>query len=238
MPTQQKQKFVKPGTSARIPPLGDEKPAIRYLKIKSIKDDVIRLENGLKEIEDDRTFITKAMIAGLQVPKSINSTFSRIQGRIYDIEKEIEFDDTTQDKSATIIQTNFRKFSTEAHFGVIKSAIQNTARRDCSPFHQILLAFLLSYSKKDDHFKIQSNRRMIGKSRAILRYWRVYSTESHSISRQQKSKIVELQNNWVMRRIEVFIRKWHEISFSKHSRKNLKKLQEKNYGRWKTTYVK
>ena len=86
------------------------------------------LEGPLSDIENDTTFIANAMAAALQVPKAIENTFNRIHGRIYDIQREIEYSSNTMDKEAEIVQKTFRGFSKKKHFEKIQNAIHRTRK--------------------------------------------------------------------------------------------------------------
>ena len=161
--------FVKPGVSASIPTEQHNSHAIRYVQANLIKKNIMSLEGPLSDIENDTTFIANAMAAALQVPKAIENTFNRIHGRIYDIQREIEYSSNTMDKEAEIVQKTFRGFSKKKHYEKIQNAIHRTMRRDCATIHECLLGFLLSYEKTDDHLRLLMNRRFLVRNRHALK---------------------------------------------------------------------
>jgi hypothetical protein len=118
------------------------------------------------------------MDAALQVPKAIDLTFGRIHGRIYDIQREIEYSANNLDAVAAKIQRNFRAFRERRHYAVVRAAMHRTVRRDCAAIHECLLGFLLSYAKGDDHFRMLLNRRFLVRGRNALKYWRQWCIES------------------------------------------------------------
>ncbi|KAK8887275.1 hypothetical protein M9Y10_038313 [Tritrichomonas musculus] len=217
--------FYKPGVSASIPEKAREASSVRYLQAYTIKKELSSLEQPLKDIEDDAEFIANSMNAALQVPKAIEMTFNRIHGRIYDIQREIEYSSNTKDDKALIIQNNFRMAINKQHLFDIKNAIYNTIRRDCSSIHQSLLGFLLSYAKADDHFKMLLNRRFLVRNRNALKHWREWSIQSKELEEKQIAQIDVLQKNWLNRICSNLMKKWKWLSYSKHSRKALKDLQ-------------
>ena len=219
--------FYKPGKSFKIPEKTQEAASVRYLQALLIKKSLQSLEQPLRDIEEDASFIANSMDAALQVPKSIETTFTRIHGRIYDIQREIEDSSTVQDDKALIIQRNFRMAVNQKHLNVIEKAINNTIKRDCGAIHECLLGFLLSYAKSDDHFKMLHNRRFLVRNRQALKYWKDWSVQAKERSKQQKEQVIELQKQWTSRVCLNLIVKWKELSFSKHSRKALKILHDK-----------
>ena len=219
--------FIKPGVAAKIPTKTEEQPCVRFLQASTVLKDLKSLEDPLKEIEDDAKFITKAMDAALQVPKAIDSTFSRIHGRIYDIQREIEYSSNSLDNNATIIQRNFRAYRVRGTFDTITAAIRNTTRRDCAMIHECLLGFLLSYAKKDEDFQIIRNRRLMIRNRHALKYWRKWTEREKEEGLRRKDRIANLQETWLNRSCSAFIRKWKDLSFSQHSRKAVRALGER-----------
>ncbi|OHT04148.1 hypothetical protein TRFO_06473 [Tritrichomonas foetus] len=216
--------FYKPGIAAQIPEKTQEATSVRYLQASLIKKNLLSLEQPLRDIEDDASFIANSMNAALQVPKSIEMTFNRIHGRIYDIQREIEYSSNSQDDRALSIQKNFRMSYNKKHLTVIVNALHNTMRRDCASIHQSLLGFLLSYAKADDHFKMLLNRRFLVRNRNALKYWREWSIQSRELEKKQKSQIAVLHRNWLNRRGAILLQKWKLLTYSKHSRKALKEL--------------
>jgi hypothetical protein len=167
------------------------------------------------------------MNSALQVPKAINLTFDRIQGRIYDIQREIEYASNNLDRYAIRIQRAFRRFRCRIHYKEIQSAVHRTIRRDCAPIHETLLAFLLSYAKADDHFRLLLNRRFLARNRSALRYWRRWCLEEKEAAARMKLEIGTLQYVWLSRRVCRYLRDWKALSFSKHSRKALQRLHRR-----------
>lgn len=216
--------FYKPGKSSEISDRPSEIAAVRYLHASTIKNNLISLEQPLVDIEDDSAFIANAMNSALQVPKAIDVTFNRIHGRIYDIQREIEYSSNALDDKALIIQSNFRSYSNQQHLSTIIDALHNTVRRDCASIHECLLGFLLSYSKGDDHFRMLLNRRFLVRNRNALKFWRQWCVEVHQAEREKKREIGNLQKKWIERVSAKLIRNWKWLSFSKHSRKALKEL--------------
>ena len=200
--------FYKPGVSASIPEKTQESASVRYLQASTIRRELVSLEKPLKDIEDDAAFIANSMNAALQVPKAIEMTFNRIHGRIYDIQREIEYSSNNQDDKALIIQNNFRMALNKTHLADIKKALHNTIRRDCSSIHQSLLGFLLSYAKADDYFKMLLNRRFLVRNRNALKHWRDWSIKSRELEISQIAQISILQQNWVNRICSNLIQKW------------------------------
>ena len=219
--------FVKPGVSAKIPAKTEEQPCVRFLQASTILKDLKTLEGPLKDIEEDASFITSAMDAALRVPKAIDSTFSRIHGRIYDIQREIEYSSNSLDENATTIQKNFRAYRVKGTYATIKAAIRNTMKRDCSMIHECLLGFLLSYAKKDEDFQIITNRRFMIRNRHALKYWRKWCDHEKEENQKRKERIAQLQETWLNRQCAAFLVKWKELSFSKHSRKAVRALGER-----------
>lgn len=219
--------FYKPGVSASIPENGKESVSVRYLQASTIRRELASLEQPLRDIEDDAAFIANSMNAALQVPKAIEMTFNRIHGRIYDIQREIEYSSNTQDDKALIIQNNFRMSYNKKHLSTIVQAIHTTVQRDCAPIYQCLLGFLLAYAKADDHFKMLLNRRFLVRNRYALRYWREWSIQSRELEKKQIAEIAVMQKNWIDRICLNLIKKWKWLSFSKHSRKALHELHNK-----------
>lgn len=219
--------FYKPGVAASIPEKAQESASVRYLQASTIKKELVSLEQPLKDIEDDATFIANSMNAALQVPKAIEMTFNRIHGRIYDIQREIEYSSNTQDDKALTIQNNFRMAINKQHLLNIKNALHNTIRRDCSSIHQSLLGFLLSYAKADDHFKMLLNRRFLVRNRFALKHWREWSIQQRELEKRQLAQIVVLQKSWLNRICGNLMKKWKWLSSSKHSRKALNELHAK-----------
>ena len=218
--------FVKPGVSAKIPERTEDHPSIRYLQASTILKDIKSLEEPLREIEDDTKFITRSMESALQVPRAIEMTFNRIHGRLYDIQREIEFSSTGLDECAIKIQQNFRAFSEKGRYQRIQNALRNTIQRDCSMIHECLLGFLLSYSRVEDDLQTISNRRFMVKNRGALKYWRKWALARKEDEDSRKAKIGELRERWLNRGCRRFLRKWKELSYSQHSRKAVKAMHE------------
>ena len=218
--------FVKPGVSAKIPERAEDQPSVRYLQASTILRDIKGLEQPLRDIEEDTAFITSSMEAALQVPKAIEMTFNRIHGRLYDLQREIEFSSNGLDECAIKIQQNFRACRERGRYQRITNAIRNTMQRDCSMIHECLLGFLLSYSRVEDDLQTVANRRFMVKNRGALKYWRKWALAKKEDEDSRKARIGELQERWLNRGCKRFLRKWKELSFSKHSRKALKALHE------------
>jgi hypothetical protein len=216
--------FCKPGVSATIPDRAEEQTCVRFLQVSTILRDLKMLEQPLRDIEDDRDFIANAMDSALQVPKAINLTFNRIHGRIYDIQRDIEYSSNNLDAVAIKIQKNFRAFRERRHYRVIREAMHNTIRRDCGPIHECLLGFLLSYAKGDDDFRMLLNRRFLVRGRNALKYWRQWCVESREANARRKVEIKKLRHRWLQRRSLTFLREWKALAFSRHSRKALRDL--------------
>lgn len=219
--------FVKPGVSAKIPTEQQNSDSIRYVQASLIKKNIMGLEANLKEIENDTTFVANAMAKSLQVPTAIESTFNRIHGRIYDIQREIEYSSNSLDDQALTIQSNFRRFKNQIHYEKIMNAVHRTMQRDCAAIHECLLGFLLSYSKTDDHLRILMNRRFLVRNRHALRFWREWSEQATIEDQKREAQIPQLQESWTRRQVAQFLRKWRDLSFSKHSRKAVRQLQQK-----------
>jgi len=217
--------FYKPGVSNSKPQKNTEQLSLRFLQASMIKNELGSLENPLNEIEGDAKFVTKAMTSALQVPGAIESTFNRIHGRIYDIQREIEYNSNSLDEKALVIQSSFRKHSSQQHFKVIMNAINNTIKRDCAPIHESLLGFLLSYMKREDHMRLRMNRRFIFRNRFALKYWRDWSVKSREATEERVAKIPALNELWLKRQVSFLLKKWRDLSFSKHSRKSVRQLQ-------------
>lgn len=217
--------FYKPGVAARIPDKAQEQTSVRFLQASTILRELKSLEAPLRDVEDDSAFIANAMDAALQVPRAIDLTFNRIHGRIYDIQREIEYSSNAMDDHALTIQQNFRSFRDKTHYKNIINAIHNTIRRDCAPIHECLLGFLLSYSKGDDHMRMLLNRRFLVRNRNALKYWRQWCVESKEANDRKLEEIDQLHEKWLTRISSKFIRDWRDLAFSKHSRKAVKELQ-------------
>jgi hypothetical protein len=185
------------------------------------------LEQPLRDVETDSAFIAKAMNSALQVPRAIDRTFSRIHGRIYDIQREIEYAENTLDDNALVIQRTFRAFHARRHYHFITNALHNTITRDCGSIHECLLGFLLAYAKGDDHFRLHLNRRFLVRGRNALKYWRQWAVQERALSARRKEQIAELRSEWLKRRTARLLRDWRELSFSRHSRKALRALQNR-----------
>jgi hypothetical protein len=217
--------FRKPGPGAKIPDKLEEQPCVRFLQASSILRDLKMLKQPLRDIEADSAFIANAMNSGLQVPRAIDRTFDRIHGRIYDIQREIEYAANGLEGSALVIQRNFRAFRARRHYHFITNALHGMIRRDCSAIHECFLGFLLAYAKGDDHFRLHLNRRFLVRGRNALKYWRQWAVGERALSQRRKGRVAEMQLEWLRRRAGALLRVWRDLSFSRHSRKALRALE-------------
>lgn len=181
------------------------------------------LECPIRDIEDDTEFIANVMSSALQVPKVINLTFDRIQGRIYDIQREIEYASNNLDGCAMRIHQAFRHFRCRIHYKTIQNALPNTLRRDCAPIHEALLGILLSYGKADDHFRFLLNQRFLSRNRGAFRFWQHWCINQRERDLRRKREIEKIQQIWLSRRVTRDLIDWKTLSFSKHSRKSLQR---------------
>lgn len=216
--------FVRPGKNAVIPREPKTLHTIRYIQALHIRNALASLEEPLHDIEDDTTFIANAMNAALQVPGAIETTFNRIHGKIYDIQREIDHSNNTFEDSALKIQNSFKAFRETKHYNIIKNALSRTIKRDCAPMHQALLGFIVGYEKKDDHLRFLMNRRFLIRNRHALRYWREWAQKSKTAEQERIGKIPGMHETWLKRKVSEFLKKWRTLSFSKHSRKSVKLL--------------